>query len=146
MVYSAYLGGDEIGTVTLKKNGLYYHIDGRCRLSGQVICCLIAQTQTNRINLGTMIPDNGYFRLKSRIAIKKLGEGSLHFIVEPKHPEKDTLFIPLRADEPFTYLQRLSNAYLACRDDIIGIEFQEEQHQSTISNPTGQWSEPNVSE
>lgn len=119
--YNVYIGSEAVGKVQLKRSGLYLQIDCKCRLSGQVISCLILQSDAERINLGTLVPENGFFALRTSLTAKKLGDSRPHFTIEPKHAEKDGLFIPVCSDEPFAYLQRLSNAYLAARNGAVGI-------------------------
>ena len=145
-MYKVYIGCDEIGTVNLQKDGLYYRINCVCKLSGQVICCLVATSDTCRVNLGTLIPQNGFFQLKTSLPIKKLTGRDIRFAVEPKHPQQMHSFVTIRAEEPFLYLERLSQACLSIKNDVIGVVFLNDTDQKVNSSPTGQWSEPNTSE
>jgi hypothetical protein len=55
--------------------------------------------------------------------VKQLGEGELRFQVAVRHQKPDKLFVPVRAEEPFAYLSRLTDAYLAKKDGRLGVCF-----------------------
>lgn len=119
--YDVILGSEAVGNATVMQQGLYYHIHCKCKLSGQVICCLIAESDGNRINLGTLVPEAGHFLLNKSIPVKRLGQAMLRFSVEPKHQKMDPGFVPIRSDEPFVYLSALTGAYLCRHNGEIGI-------------------------
>ena len=145
-MYRLCLGCDEIGTVDIQKNGLYYRVNCRCRLSGHIVYCLVATSDTGKVNLGILVPENGFFCLRTSLPVKKLSVQNLKFTVEPKHLQEDQLFVPIRAEEPFLYLERLHNAYLRTKGMQTGVVFADKVDHSTNSSPTGQWSDPNISE
>ncbi len=61
------------------------------------------------------------FHLDTRVAQKKLGEEQLRFYVRPDGVQPDEFFAPIRPEEPFAYLSRLKDAYLARKDEQIGV-------------------------
>ena len=126
-------GDAQIGTVSVTKQGLYYCIHSRCRLSGQVVFHLRGQWDNKSENLGVLVPEDGIFCLRTKIPVKRAGEGAPRFYIEPRHEKMPEAFIPIRADEPFAYLSRLENAYLKRDGDTIGIMLPEEK----LSNPQG---------
>lgn len=127
MEYEIMLGGQAIGKATVRRQGLYYEFDCQCVLSGEGMFCISVFCHTNREDLGVLVPEGGRFVLRTRLPVKRLGEGTLCFEAVPKRPKPVGKFIPLSPEEPFRYLQRLENAYLQVRNGQPGIVIPEEQ-------------------
>ncbi len=123
--YAIEQGGQKIGQAEVTRQGLYYQFDCKCRLSGEVICRLAAVCGEKTENLGIPVPENGHFVLRKKIPVSKLEGGELKIRVVPKRPESRGQFVPIRAEEPFTYLSRLKNAYLERRGQVLGIVINE---------------------
>lgn len=138
--YSVTLGGKETGRVQVERQGLYYRIFCRCKLSGEVMYRLVAACGERTADLGILVPTESGFGVETRIPVSRLGEGTLSFSLRPKHDEA-TIFVPIRPEEPFAYLSHLRQARLEYRDGQLGASFS----QKLISRETGQWSEPNTS-
>ena len=66
------------------------------------------------------VPEGTVFRLDTRIPQKKLGEEKFRFYVRADRVQPDEFFAPIRPEEPFGYLARIKEAYLARRDGQIG--------------------------
>ena len=66
-----------------------------------------------------------FFGLDTRRPVKRLGEGELSFRLVSKHNAPRTHFAPISPEEPFAYLQRLKDAYLAEKDGQIGAQWEE---------------------
>lgn len=115
--FPAFLGEEIVGTVDLRTNGLYYDIQAKCRLSGQVVCRLVASAGAQTVNLGILVPENDSFCISARIARRKLDEGELTFRVCPKNQPTEYPVIILRPEEPFRYLDRLTRGYLRIEGD-----------------------------
>ena len=120
-MYQIFLGKEAIGTAQIEKQGLTYCIRCRCKLSGEVVYKIIAKCGEREADLGILVPENGAFRLTSRIPVKKLGAGEIAFKAVPRHVAPDGMFVPITADEPFKYLSRLENAYLERRGEVMGL-------------------------
>lgn len=120
-MYDILLGGQSIGEASVQRQGLYYCFDCKCKLSGEVVYRLQVRCGENTENLGIPVPQGQWFRLQTRIPVKRLGEGELHFRAVPKHAQLEGKFIPLSPEEPFKYLQRLQNAFLQVRDGKVGV-------------------------
>ncbi len=120
-MYDVILGSESIGKAQVEKEGLYYRISCRCRLSGEVAYKVHALCGEKCEDLGLLVPQNGAFTLTTRLPIKRLGEGQLQFKAVPRHPKTEGKFVPISADEPFSYLSRLENAYMQIRDGRIGV-------------------------
>jgi hypothetical protein len=61
--------------------------------------------------------------LRTKLPVKKLGQGTPSFRLEPKHAALPENWVPVRADEPFAYLTRLQDAFLRVRDGKTGVVF-----------------------
>ena len=115
------LGGYPIGRAAVTRQGLYYHFDCRCDLSGEILYRLTVQCNGRTENLGIPAPEGGRFALRSRVAVKKLGVGVMEIRAEPKHMELAGQFIALSPQEPFTHLRRLQEAVFQIRQGQAGI-------------------------
>ena len=113
--YAVYMGSEKVGTACVTKEGLYYRISCRCRLSGSVPCCITARA-AQETDLGLCVPLEDRYGLETRIPIKSVGEGDLDFRVFPKHRVRPEQFIPISPEEPFAYIARLKDAHLARRN------------------------------
>lgn len=119
--YLIYLGSNTIGKAQVQRQGLYYRILCKCSLQGNVMHNIWITCGDNEINLGLCAPEGDCFTLRKCIPIKQVGEGQLAFCVRPRHESVAGRFVPLRADEPFAYLEKLRGAVLEKRGDIQGI-------------------------
>ena len=70
--------------------------------------------------LGVPVPEGTVFRLDTRIPQKKLGQEKFRLYVRPDRVQPDEFFVPIRPEEPFAYLCRLKEAYLARREGLLG--------------------------
>ena len=122
-IYDVLLGGKKAGQAQIRKQGLYYYFDCVCRLSGEVVYKLTVSCGDSTESLGVFVPEDGQFKIKTRLAVKKLGEGTPVFRAVPRHDPVGEDFIPICPEEPFAYLARLENAYLARKNGTIGIRF-----------------------
>lgn len=117
--YDAYLGTEAVGTVTVTREGLYYRFRCRCSLSGDV-CKLRLTCGGREVTLGTLIPEGTDFCINTRVPVKHMQSGIPAFSVIPNKPVVAGKFIPICPEEPFTYLERLKDAYLEMRNGQIG--------------------------
>ena len=137
MEYEVLLGGQRIGRAIVDRQGLYYAIACRCRLSGEVVYKVTVSCGEKSESLGILVPEGGAFVLTTRIPIKRLGEGELQFRAVPRHMEMQGQFIPVTPEEPFAYLSRLENAFMEIRSGRAGIVLPA-MDQNANSSPTGQ--------
>lgn len=119
--YEVLFGSVPAGKVQVLRQGLYYHFHCRCRISGDVVCRLFVRRGDKEENLGVVVPIGDGFGLDTRIPVKHLGEGPMEFRLVPKHdkPRGET-FVPIAPEEPFTYLEKLKDAYLDRQNGILG--------------------------
>lgn len=115
--FAVYLNGQAVGKVQVKREGLYYRFTCRCRLSSQSVCKL----EASGVSLGILVPMGDGFGLDTKLPAKRFPEGDWDFEVMPNRPVLEGRFVPIKPEEPFAYLERLKNAYLAKRDGQVGI-------------------------
>ncbi len=123
--YGVYFGAAQMGKVQVQRQGLYYHFICRCQLSGDVVCRLHVACGDKRESLGVVVPMEGGFGLDTKIPVKRLGEGKMEFLLVPKHELGDGTFAPVYPEEPFAYIERLKDAYLARKDGKVGVILRE---------------------
>ena len=118
-------GASSVGKATVEQQGLYYKISCRCRLTGNGMCRLMVACNGKQEDLGTLVPMDGAFGLEKRIPVKRLGEGTPEFLLMSKESVRKEKFVPVYPEEPFSYLSRLQDAYLARRNGQLGIMIRE---------------------
>lgn len=135
--YEILLANQPIGTAFVKREGLYYSFRCCCRLSGDVIYKLMVSCGDNKESLGVCVPRGNSFGLETRLPVKRLGEGSMAFFATPRHMELKGRFVPIRAEEPFAYIDRLQTACLEIRDSQVGIVLPEDELPTHGFHPAG---------
>lgn len=123
--YGVYLGNEMAGKAQVRREGLYYCFTCRCQLSGDVVCRLYVACGDKRENLGVVVPMDDGFGLNTRIPVKRLGEGEMVFTLLPKYDIPEETFVPVYPEEPFSYIERLKNAFLARKKGQVGVSFRE---------------------
>lgn len=120
-MYGVLLGTQSVGKVTVTRQGLYYHFSCRCRLTGEIIYRLRILCGDSQESLGVLVPVGGGFGLDTKLAVKRLVEGEPSFLLVPKHEKSTLLFVPVYPEEPFSYIARLKDAFLARKNGEMGI-------------------------
>lgn len=111
-IFDVTLDGQTVGTVRLKREGLYYQVYCRCRVADGEIHRLYAGGE----KLGVLIPENGELVLNTKVAAKRMKEGCAFTIGE--NSEK---FIPIRPGEAFEHLDKLRTGRLGWRAGKMGL-------------------------
>lgn len=119
--YSVSFGGRSVGKVQVQRQGLYYRFWCRCRLSGDVVCRLHISCGGKEENLGIVVPVDDGFGLDVRLSARRLGQGEPVFTLVPRHEKTTENFVPIYPDEPFAYIARLKECYLARQNGQYGI-------------------------
>ena len=114
--YPLDFGGRTVGKVQVLREGLYWRFHCRCRLAEEIISKVIVSDSGKEESLGVLVPEGGGFRLDTRLPCKRLAGMQWQFQVIPIRPAGSSYSVPIRPEEPFAYLDRLKNAYLAMRD------------------------------
>lgn len=125
MKCAVYLAHEQVGWVEVSRQGLYYRFDCRCYLAGDTIYRLAVCCGAHEERLGVLIPAGEGFCLDTKIPVKRLGEGELHFTVVPKEARQAGKFVPVFPEEPFSYISKLKDAYLERRNGQLGVVIKE---------------------
>ena len=73
-----------VGKAQVEKQGLYFCFSCRCRMPDEKLYRIHVISGENREDLGICIPLDGLFGMDKRLPAKRLGEGTLEFILLPK--------------------------------------------------------------
>lgn len=119
--YAVTLYGKNVGKVRVSRQGLYYHIVCRCRMDSSIIYRLIVSGDLTRENLGILVPECGDFILRTKIPVKKIGDGNLKFMLVPKQEDISGPFVRIIPEEPFAYISHLKECFLVLRDGQPGV-------------------------
>ena len=121
MDYEVTLAGKPMGKAQAEKQGLYYHVVCRCRLSGDVMYRLECSAGEKKTNLGILVPMDAWFGLDTRFPVSRVGEGELRFTLLPRHDDmQEHNFVPIRPEKPFRYLEQLKDAFLETQEGQKG--------------------------
>lgn len=120
--------GKQAGKILVRQQGLYYHFQCRCDLSGDVIYRLMVTCGTARESLGILIPGENGFVLDTRLPVKRFGAGEMTFFLIPNHEKARKTFIPIHPEEPFAYISRLKHTFLALQNGQPGIRIEQEKN------------------
>ena len=104
--------GQTVGKVELERDGLYLRLRCRCRVQDNEIHRLYADGE----KIGVLIPENGDLVLETKVAAKRLKEGSAFSLDDIRRT-----FIPIHPGEAFGHLGKLRLAKLAFREGEPGI-------------------------
>lgn len=119
--YEVRLGDKAVGRAEVKKQGLYYQICCRCQLPGGEVHRLTVRCGGKTENLGIIVPVGDGFGVDTKIPCKRLGEGKPDFQLLPKQERELGKFVAVYPEEPFSYMARLKDAFLARQADQLGI-------------------------
>lgn len=120
--YEVKLWDKPVGKVQVRREGLYYRFICRCQLGDETVC----RVNAGNVSLGILIPIGDGFGLNTKLPVKRFDGNSWEFRIMPNRPVLEGRFIPIKPEEPFAYIARLKDAYLAKQDGQIGIIIREE--------------------
>ena len=123
--YPVMLGGQVVGEAKVHREGLYLVFSCACSFSGEMFYKLTVRDDNHSEELGIPVPERGRFRLYTKRPAKHFA-GELSFFAQPKHSPLGGKFIPLSPEEPFAYMHRLMDAYLAVHAGQVGLVIPEE--------------------
>lgn len=119
-MYSIRLENRDVGQAQVIRQGLFYHIQCHCTLDTNQMYRIVVNCRGKQVDLGVCVPMGSAFGLSTRIPVKQLGEGELHFSVVPKDLTKSEVFYPISTKEPFANISSLKDAFLVHRAGQIG--------------------------
>ena len=123
--YGVYFGNRLAGKVQVLQQGLYYRFICRCQLTGDIVCRLTVTCGEKQESLGVVVPMDGGFGLDTKLPVKRLGQGNMTFMLSPKHEVTTVHFVPIYPEEPFSYIERLKDAFLVRKNGQAGILLKE---------------------
>ena len=124
--YDIVLGNEIVGKANVSEEGLYYHFACDCHLSGGVMYQIKLLSEGKEYNLGICVPIGDHFGVKTKVPIKNIGPNNFTFYIEPRHTEIKGKFVPIIADEPFAYIDKLETAFLDKQNGKQGIWIKED--------------------
>jgi len=104
----------------VEQQGLYYRFLCRCRITDGLPYRLYVRCGNKREKIGILVPVADGFGLDSKIAAKRFGEGDMNFFLTAKDEVYPGKFFPISPEEPFGYLSRLRNSFLAIQNGCPG--------------------------
>ena len=119
-MYEVFQDGEPVGTVEMRREGLYVRFSCRCRPRGGEMLRLWMIGE-EEIDLGLCVPMDGIFGTEKRLPAKLCGAGEPRFCLRHKDDIFRGKFIPLSPEEPFEYIHRLETAFLEKRGTRLGI-------------------------
>ena len=125
--FAVTLGENPVGKVLVSRRGLYYSFCCRCDLKGDDIYRLAVTCGGVQQNLGVLVPQDGGFALERKVPVKQIGEGDMTFTLMTKQSAVSERFVPISPEEPFAYISRLKESFLAVRKGQPGIVIQKTQ-------------------
>jgi hypothetical protein len=125
--YEVISGGQAVGSVTVSRQGLYYHFSCRCRISGEIMFRLIMEIEGISRDLGILVPIDGQFGLNTWVSMKSQGKEKPSFLLRPKREALDGILVRICPEEPFSYLTKLESAYLVRKNGEMMVGFREEK-------------------
>lgn len=125
--YDVLFGGEPVGKVFVDRQGLYYRFRCRCGLTGDAMYRLRACWGEQRRDLGILVPMEGDFGLQTRQPVKLFPEEPPRFLVVPRHGPVRENMTAVFPEEPYAYIRRLKEAYLARQREQMGAALPEGQ-------------------
>lgn len=119
--WDVYFENEVVGTCSLERKGLYYHIVCRCANVATGICRLTVQCGDQSLDLGVLIPEKGLLCLNRSIASKIFPKGQPMFYIWSEKWRDTHNFIPVGEGEVFFYLSQLEKVRFANRGGQVGV-------------------------
>ena len=119
--YEVYLGDRPAGKVQLIVNGLYVRVICRCLVPKDQVYRLYLVCGGHKENIGVVVPESDGFVLDKQIPVKRFGTGKIQFVLSSGTCGMTGEFVPICPEEPFSYIDRLKNAFLETEHGKIGI-------------------------
>ncbi len=119
--YTVYFGVEPVGCVDVQSRGLYYYFHCCCEKLDSTMYYLNICWEGGKDRLGLLVPEGDNLCLRTKLPVKRVGQGEISFKLQPKLEKLQGQFVPVFPEEPFAYLQRLEGAYLAVQNSQTGI-------------------------
>ncbi len=117
--YHVTFNDENVGTVTVERQGLYFVISCRCRRIAGVLR-LVLQREKERVPIGVCIPEGSGMGICRRLPAKHLKDPPWHFFLAE---DKEENFVPLGGELSTDVLQNLYQARFCLQDGKPGLVF-----------------------
>ncbi len=134
-VYPVISDKQQVGTVTVKKQGLYYDFHCKCTLDRKQLYRLTLTVGDLRADLGVCVPQNGCFGLRTRLPVKRFGPGEPVFRIHTKQEKISAPYIPVCDHKPFSELTKLRTMCLVTKDGKLYLTDRSQDLQDSDRNP-----------
>ena len=81
----------------------------------------LCRVSAGKESLGVLVPMGDGFGLDTKLPAKRFGDTVPEFRLVPNKPVLEGKFVPIKPEEPFSYIERLKDAYLTQREEQLGI-------------------------
>lgn len=127
-LYDIYREGKKIGKAEVSREGLYYRFRCCCDLEEGEICRITVTCGAKTESLGIPIPNGDSFWLSARLPVSRFGAEEPTFQIPSKERKAPPqLWEPISPENPFPYLEKLDNAAMEQREEVMGILISEEE-------------------
>jgi len=120
-IYDVFSGGQRVGSVQLRKRGLYWQFDCHCKPVGKQVFRLEMKMGDQWKSLGIPVPEGECWCLSTRIPIRQMENSAEKFRLTPLGEAPKGRFLPVYEQQPFPELSRVRKGKLAIRDGVVGI-------------------------
>ena len=134
-VYPVITDNQQVGTVTVKRQGLYFDFDCKCTLDKKQLYRLTLTVGDIRADLGVCVPQNGYFGLRTRLPVKRFGTGEPVFCINTKQEKHNIRHFPVCSDKPFPELSKLRTMCLVTHDGKLYLKDRSRDPQDSDQTP-----------
>ena len=122
MIFDVCLHQDKVGTVLLKKQGLYYQLECFCNIPMKNRYNLILMCD-DEINLGICVPYQNGFGLRTRMKMSAIKPDRIHFKLTSENEAQRVEFYPVYENKSFEHIDKLGDSCLRIQEKQIGIMF-----------------------
>ena len=123
--WNIYQEGRTVGECRGRTEGLYCCFDCICHPASRAVAVLYLRTEEDEYRLGIPVPEGDGFRLRTRVAARKLPAGEPGFFLETGE-SRPPVWVTLRPGEKLCCLSRLEQARFVRRNQVPGLEFPRE--------------------
>lgn len=121
------LNDHRVGYAELNRKGLYYEIHCVCEPPENIPYKILVQCGKQKVDLGICVPYDNGFGLRTRVPVKRLGDGEMTFHLVKK--KQDSVFVPIVQDHTFPHMDKLCDSRLVTENHQVGICITAEEDQ-----------------
>ena len=135
-VYPIFAGSEPIGTAKITREGLYYRLDCRCALSGDVWYKVLITGDDVYEDLGVCVPFGNEFGVCTKVPAKRLEGKTYRFCAVPRHGTHTKNVVAVTEGSPFDYISKLESAVLMKKEGQFFISFPKDAESLCVLSST----------